>query len=323
MAELTKVTEYENNTIRLVKLGGLHRHPNFPRGLGRSAYVERKGRTIRKVFVHHLAGSFKRGLKNATALANWISSDPIYAKNPDGTPMYRTVRGKRKPKRIGGGRGWPGVPYTFLVPFWPEMVDGLLEVYRMWDDPWHTWHTSKHWNRDSVAVGCGGSMNTRHAPKWSERARDPEATQFVALQSLVMDYLLPRYGLTAEDDLMGHFDAGKPACPGDVLEAWVRTQRGEEVDWIDPARLPWETETEPRPEPVLSRRTLDTWEKRQQALIDLGYDLGHWGADGEPGYYTRMAVESFQENAGIIVDGIWGPQTQKWVLAALAVQPAT
>lgn len=47
----------------------------------------------------------------------------------------------------------------------------------------------------------------------------------------------------------------------------------------------------------------------QSLLIQLGYDLGTWGADGEFGDATEMAVRAFQEAAGIAIDGIVGKDT--------------
>ncbi|MFC5712421.1 N-acetylmuramoyl-L-alanine amidase [Thalassorhabdus alkalitolerans] len=49
----------------------------------------------------------------------------------------------------------------------------------------------------------------------------------------------------------------------------------------------------------------------QQRLLDLGYDLGTYGADGIYGPVTREAVRSFQQDAGITVDGIAGPKTYR------------
>lgn len=47
----------------------------------------------------------------------------------------------------------------------------------------------------------------------------------------------------------------------------------------------------------------------QSLLIQLGYDLGVWGADGDFGDMTEMAVREFQENNGLEVDGIVGEKT--------------
>lgn len=51
----------------------------------------------------------------------------------------------------------------------------------------------------------------------------------------------------------------------------------------------------------------------QEALLKLGYDLGKWGCDGDFGDCTELALEEFQKDARVEVDGECGPQT----LAAL------
>ena len=58
----------------------------------------------------------------------------------------------------------------------------------------------------------------------------------------------------------------------------------------------------------------------QEALIDLGYGkhLGTYGADGEFGDCTEIAVMKFQRDHGCDDDGEYGPITHKAMIAALA-----
>ncbi len=55
----------------------------------------------------------------------------------------------------------------------------------------------------------------------------------------------------------------------------------------------------------------------QGYLIELGYDCGKWGADGEYGDATELAVRAFQRDHGCGVDGDYGPQTHAALMAAL------
>ena len=47
----------------------------------------------------------------------------------------------------------------------------------------------------------------------------------------------------------------------------------------------------------------------QTELINRGYDLGSWGADGKFGNATEKAVTQFQKDWGLKVDGVIGPNT--------------
>lgn len=66
---------------------------------------------------------------------------------------------------------------------------------------------------------------------------------------------------------------------------------------------------------AVSRPTLrkgsrgDAVRELQEKLMDLGYDLGIYGADGIFGKKTLAAVKAFQRDCGIKVDGIVGPVT--------------
>lgn len=53
----------------------------------------------------------------------------------------------------------------------------------------------------------------------------------------------------------------------------------------------------------------DDVKKLQQSLIDAGYDLGSYGADGIYGNATAAAVKKYQQDNGLKVDGIAGNQT--------------
>ena len=56
-----------------------------------------------------------------------------------------------------------------------------------------------------------------------------------------------------------------------------------------------------------------TIEGRQEALIDLGYDLGSSGADGDWGRLSDGALLRFQKAAGVEPDGTWTVFTSRLV----------
>ena len=55
----------------------------------------------------------------------------------------------------------------------------------------------------------------------------------------------------------------------------------------------------------------------QEALIKMGYDCGRWGADGEFGDATEMALKAFQATHGLEPDGEYGPKSRAAVTSAL------
>lgn len=55
----------------------------------------------------------------------------------------------------------------------------------------------------------------------------------------------------------------------------------------------------------------------QTLLIQLGYDCGRWGADGDFGDATEMAVEDFQTDYDLLVDGEVGEETTAALLTAV------
>lgn len=56
----------------------------------------------------------------------------------------------------------------------------------------------------------------------------------------------------------------------------------------------------------------------QENLQKLGYDIGRWGADGDFGNDTYLAVRKFQEDHNLEVDGIVGKGTREAIEKALS-----
>lgn len=59
----------------------------------------------------------------------------------------------------------------------------------------------------------------------------------------------------------------------------------------------------------------------QEYLIELGYDLGRWGADGDYGDVTELAVQRFQLHHKLETDGDYGPLTHAALMEAIEKEP--
>ena len=99
------------------------------------------------------------------------------------------------------------------------------------------------------------------------------------------------------NQLFGHYDFGKPACPGYSLQRLIEDVHLDE-DW-----------------PVSSTYKLNTTDGKQQALKALGYYAGK--IDGIWGPACRRGLAEFQKTAGLFVDGVWGKLTSIAIKTAL------
>lgn len=301
---LARFTEWEGTHTRLVRLGGLP---------SRGQYNRIQARPIRHVVCHQSSGNSLVGESAALRIAEFHTGTPKY-KMKDGRPAYRTVRGNPKKHWIGGGHGWPGIGYQFIVPTIPDTVDGKMEVYRAHADEVHSYHTEGLFDMHGVGVVLVGTYKSRHVYKPASRTKDrPDSTAMLAFKELVLDYLLPRYNLAPETDgaLMGHFDTGKLACPGDFIEQWIRANRGENV--LDPTTENI-TLDGPLEDVETPRRTLDSDSERQSTLNELGFDVA---VDGVWGPLSCRALTAFQDIFMLVKDGTWGPITERTIRAAL------
>lgn len=105
---------------------------------------------------------------------------------------------------------------------------------------------------------------------------------------------------------------------GDVL---VTKTKGHTVIVLTDGPLYKAEQPEPEPDYALGDRILRNGstgpdvKELQQLLIDLGYDCGRWGADGDFGDNTEAAVAHYQSDHGLEIDGIYGPATHAALMA--------
>jgi peptidoglycan hydrolase-like protein with peptidoglycan-binding domain len=60
----------------------------------------------------------------------------------------------------------------------------------------------------------------------------------------------------------------------------------------------------------------DDVKELQSALIKLGFNCGRWGADGDFGDATQMAVQDFQKSYGLKPNGIFDRESYEMLMKA-------
>lgn len=283
----------------------LPRHKNFPHGTtvlkpnGKRAipaswsYKWIPNRQIDILYSHQTAGSvYYDGFEALRQTYAFQTRDPAYT--ADG-------------RWTGRGRGWPSGCYTYYIPYKPVMYKDKPVIFQCWDHGWVTWHSSDNYN--SIAIVCQGYFRSRHMRTFKPRRGCPDGKpsdlQQIALNGFYTEYAINDLGLKPQA-IRGHADSPrpKPTCPGDLIEGMYRAiQQNEPIPNLPPPDSPMFLD-------VPNLLPLETWEDRQAALVLLGHDLGPYGrrnngVDGDPGYITRMAIETTEENLGLVIDGYW------------------
>jgi hypothetical protein len=189
--------------------------------------------------------------------------------------------------------GLPALAYTLFI----ERVGDILLCNDLEDVTLSQGDRSRPGdeNRHYLAVCVGGNFS-------AEGYHGPEEPSFAQLESV-----LGLFRRTKEiwgwhnSALHGHYHFGKSACPGRTLRTLIDAIRRDK-DWQEPASV--------------SKHDLSTIKGRQGALTSLGYDVGN--VDGIWGARSKAALAAFQRDAGIGVDGVFGPATDAAIYAALA-----
>lgn len=88
--------------------------------------------------------------------------------------------------------------------------------------------------------------------------------------------------------------------------AWVDSFRVGEGEWLGSGIIGWGS--------VPGYTASGPWVARaQQDLMDAGYPLPQWGADGFYGEEASLAIQALQADYGLEVDGILGPESRAYL----------
>jgi len=300
--------------------------PGFPYGWrGKGSKHGMGPREIHGAVYHQTYGSISPGEEGPKRTAKFEVANPWF-KCPkcghvwegclafpySGCPKCSTIG-----KNTGRGRGFPKMSYQVFTPFIPRMSGSKPIIYYCVDfmeSPWHAGSANSHY----IGIGFQGMFKSRHIKHFrGHKGTDgqPSDLQKPIILALWKEWIQPLFNLK-DEDLKGHYDFGKAACPGDYIENEIRLNKGQ------PSLPGYRTSDEPMPSYEAGSEWFDTWHERQAALVEMGYDLGDYGpkqngVDGDPGDATRAAIEGFQTDAGVEVTGFWDDVTEEAMKKAL------
>jgi hypothetical protein len=157
-------------------------------------WSSRSEKQIDAIVVHQSLGAM-----TAKAMNNYHIADAI---NP-----------KTGMRDIRYGREWPHIAYHFVVE-----PDG--KIFQCNELRHKTWHTKSQNTRGVGVCFAGNFSGPGHTGK-----NEPTPGQLGAFVQLI-PALARLIGKPVAECLFGHFDFGKPACPGDVIRQWVEDARG-------------------------------------------------------------------------------------------------
>jgi len=252
-------------------------------------YRTRDPKSIRYLIAHKSGADGRAGFAGLRASVNYVVK-------------YKKTRSKPT--------GYPGSTYTFWIPQeFDRDNDHRLIVYRAQRDDVVSWHTGGGMNAVGASVCFQGNYD---GDGDGMASRAPSLDQFEAAEELIR-YASGLYGIDLHgfDDehgwsLTGHWEHGKSVCPGDAIKAWVKRIRSNGTAAPKCRAIPNSYEVAP---------FTFTASERQQALKMLGYNPGP--VDGLWGPLSRAALEEFQADYGLTVDGWLGKQTSAVMLEAL------
>lgn len=175
--------------------------------------------------------------------------------------------------------GWSGCGYHYFV-----RKDGTVYIGR---DEKAVGAHCLNYNAVSIGICVEGNFNVEAMGE----------AQYNALLKLIR-FICNKYGI---NKICGHRELNSTDCPGGKfpIDKIKQDLEGGAVGRCYPGYL------------IMMNPSVKDENVRvaQSRLIDKGYSLGRYGADGYFGTATLEAVKRFQEDYGISVDGIVGVNT--------------
>jgi len=176
--------------------------------------------------------------------------------------------------------GWLGIAYNFFCTFNGEIIQGrgFNEGAGVLGQNHHTIH-----------IGCQGDFE-KQVPTENQIKSVIELCKYIQKE------------IPNAKQVVGHSFFGGSSCPGKnfPMQRVVNAVNNN-------------TQTPQTTTSTLLRKgdKGNDVKELQQKLIELGFNLGSWGADGDFGNATDIAVKQFQKDNNLLVDGVVGENTIK------------
>ena len=181
---------------------------------------------------------------------------------------------------------------------YPEGIDRRGDLSLFWDLDVRTY--AQGWKDDSDNPETIGDENIDYIPvlvagnfsspsNHGDGVGEPTLAQIKTVTTLISFF--EHIGMP---DTVGHFELGKPACPGIILEGIIRAAQSN----IYLPRLP-------------SKFSLSTVRGRQESLCLGAFYNSPLKVDGIWGDGSKSALRNFQKSVGLSITGIWNKQTER------------
>lgn len=187
---------------------------------------------------------------------------------------------------------------------WHYVVDDK-EIYQCLPHNRGAWHVGKNFGSNNLF----GTINNRNSIG-IEMCVNAGYDYEKAFQNTVKltKYLMKELNIPASK-VYQHYDICTKDCPSQIRKRgdWPRFKQliGDGNYVVDTSSTSTSKKT------YLSKGDAgDSVKNMQQMLIACGYSCGSAGADGDFGNATDKAVRAFQRNAGLTVDGLYGPKSK-------------
>lgn len=191
-------------------------------------------------------------------------------------------------------KGMESISYT-----WAIRRDGQIVLCNNFNKAtWSQGYKGRTGDENAEFMSCCFEGYFRAATIIDSNAGEPNDRQI--LSAMILWNILKEHWNWGSGDLYGHHLFGKPYCPGDTLKGVIEAVR---------------TNSEKSKKKPRSKIDLSSIKGRQRALKKLKYYKGP--IDGLWGTGSRQALLHFQDDAGLVADGIWGPNTERTMEAAL------